>query len=346
MRLSENHESWLKFANDYWELDNGKSAVELGKDMIMSHVKKARDSAYGYMGEHDATIAHADNVIEATDRDNLKSTVDSLCDLGELDAVTKALKNVVLGAVQRNNVAKPHPFLGGSAKITAGGNKSPVGFNGVAVKRSPVKSFQDTVDAPSKAFNRIVSDSVNVNLGAKSILKEAIARKADGRLVNPTNAASTINISKNRQPTQERNAVTKFTDDEDSTEGLWSHYAKQEAAGRVKGDTVASKTVEIPVVRLDSFNDTKSRLPFEFRGVNQSETVPVGFNLGATVDVVNPNGSAHGPVEFVGNTTPAVAGKTKNYVGPMGKHNFPMSQPQQFPHQVRKDNIEAGPNIG
>ena len=198
----------------------------------------------------------------------------------------------------------------------------------------------------------LIEDHLTRLIGLEQIKAEAaairlIARKADGRLANPTKAASTIDIPANRRPNQEKNAVTKFTDDEES----WTTYAKQEAVeatGRMQCSTAAGKTVEIPVVRLASFDDTSSRLPFEFRGVNQSETVPVGFNLGATVDIVNKSsGSAHGAISFnTDGTEPAIKGRTPNYVGPMGKHNFPMSQGQKFLHQVRKDNIEAGPNIG
>jgi hypothetical protein len=291
MRLEENHENWLKFANDYWEIDNGLSAVELGKDMIMKHVRRARDSAYGYTGYLDETIAHTDKVIESVERDNLKDTVDSLCDLGEIDAVTKALKNVVLSAVQRNTGVKPQPFLGGGMKIAVGVNKSPVRYNGMAVKRSPVKSYNDVVNAPQKAFNPVVSDSLNLSARTKSILEEAIARKAaeaGGRLVNPTNAASTINIPADRRPTQEKNAVTKFTDDEDTLEGTWSSHMKKEATesnGRMKSDTAAGKTVEIPVVRMASFDDTRDRLPPEFSNPKKIPNV-VGMTL---TDLPKPN---------------------------------------------------------
>jgi hypothetical protein len=343
MRLEENHENWLKFANDYWELDNGRSAVELGKDMIMKHVKKARDSSYGYTGELDETLAHAQKVIEATDRENLKDAVDSLCDLGEIDAVTRALKNVTFGAVQKSTGVKPQPFLGSGVKITAGGNRSAVKFNGVTVKRSQTKSFSDVVDAPTKAFNRVVADNLNLSPKVKSILKEAMAR-------NATKAASTIDIPARKRLNQEKHAVTKFADDEDTLEGTWSSHMKKdavEASGRMKSGTEAAKTVEIPVVRLNSFEDTRARMPFEFRGVNQSETVPVGFNLGATVDVVNPNGSAHGPIEFNTDGTQAVTyydqGKATlpQYRG--GKANN--GEPKQHPRKPSGDtgsNIESG----
>jgi hypothetical protein len=284
---------------------------------------------------------------ESHDKENdLLATVRSLIDLGEGDAVARALKNVTLGAVMKNTGVKPVQTKDNGTKITTGGNRSPVSFNGSTVKRDPTKAFDTAADRVSKISQTMV-DSENINTTAKSILREAIARKADGRLANPTKAASTIDIPANRRPNQEKNAVTKFTDDEES----WTTYAKQEAVeatGRMQCSTAAGKTVEIPVVRLASFDDTSSRLPFEFRGVNQSETVPVGFNLGATVDIVNKSsGSAHGAISFnTDGTEPAIKGRTPNYVGPMGKHNFPMSQGQKFLHQVRKDNIEAGPNIG
>jgi hypothetical protein len=324
MRLEENHENWLKFANDYWELDNGRSTVELGKDMIMKHVKKARDSAYGYTGELDETIAHADKVIEATDRDNLKDTVDSLCDLGEIDAVTKALKNVTFGAVQKSTGVKPQPFLGSGVKITAGGNKSPIKFNGQMIKRSATKSFNDVVDAPMKTFNRVVADGLNLSPKAKSILKEAIGRKAaDGILVNPTRAASTIEIPANGQPNQEKNAVTKFADDEDTLEGTWSSHMKKEAVeanGRMKSDTAAGKTIEIPVVRMASF-DTRNSLPPEFRNPKEIPNV-VGMTL---TDLPQPN------------TVKGGAAATYK--------NHPDGQKQQFPRKPAGDtgsNIESG----
>lgn len=270
MRLEENHENWLKFANDYWEIDNGRSAIELGKDMIMKHVKRARDSAYRYTGELDETLAHADKVIEATDRDNLKDTVDSLCDLGEFDAVTKALKNVTLGSIMKSTGVRPTQKTGDGAKITAGGNKSPVRYNGATMKRSPVQSFNDVVDAPTKSFNRVVSDSVNLNASAKSILKEAMARKTD--------AASTLKT----YPIGKGKEMNKQDYDNEET---WTHYAKQEAAGRVKGDTVASRTVEIPSIRMDAFNDTRARIPFEFRNPKEIPHV-VGMTL---TDLPKPN---------------------------------------------------------
>jgi hypothetical protein len=355
MRLEENHENWLKFANDYWEIDNGLSAVELGKDMIMKHVRRARDSAYGYTGYLDETIARTDKVIDSVERDNLKDTVDSLCDLGEIDAVTKALKNVVLSAVQRNTGVKPQPFLGGGMKIAVGVNKSPVRYNGMAVKRSPVKSYNDVVNAPQKAFNPVVSDSLNLSARTKSILEEAIARKAaeaGGRLVNPTNAASTINIPTNRQPNQEKNAVAKFTDDDEAIEGTWSTHMKKEAiSGRMKFDTAAGKTVEMPVVRMASFDDTRARLPFEFRGVNPSDAA-TRLSQGV-VDVVNPNGSAHGPINFnTDGTKPAIAGQTKDAVFPNAKSKFPnkekdwevnLKKPKQ---PVQNQNPQGNPYTG
>jgi hypothetical protein len=329
MRLEENHENWLKFAYDYWEIDNGLSAIELGKDMIMKHVKKARDSAYGYTGELDEALAHADKVIEATDRDNLKDTVDSLCDLGEIDAVTKALKNVTLGTIMKSTGIKSTQTTGDGAKITAGGNKSPVRYNGATMKRSPVKSFNDVVDAPTKAFNRVVSDSVNPT--ARSIMEATIARKT-------TDAAATLKttpIGKGKEMN------TQMYDNEET----WTNYAKQEAAGRVKGDTVASKTVEIPSIRMDSFNDTRARIPFEFRGVNPSDAA-VRLSQGV-VDVVNPNGSAHGPINF--NTD----GTQPNTYRDEGKKTLPQyrggkannGEPQQFPREPTGDggsNIESG----
>jgi hypothetical protein len=331
MRLEENHENWLKFANDYWEIDNGRSAIELGKEMIMKHVKKARDSAYGYTGELDETIAHANKVIEATDRDNLKDIVDSLCDLGEFDAVTKALKNVTLGTIMKSTGVKPTQASGDGAKITAGGNKSPVRYNGATMKRSPVKSFNNVVDARTKTFNRVVSDHLNINASAKSMLKEAMARKTD---TAPT--LKTYPIGRGKEMNKQ---------DYDNEEA-WTHYAKQEAMGRVKFDTEAGKTVEIPSIRMDSFNDTRARIPFEFAGVNPSDAAK-RLTQGV-VDVVNPNGSAHGPIDF--NTDGTGAPVTYD----QGKATYPQyrggkannGEPQQFPHQVRKDNIEAGPNIG
>lgn len=280
MRLEENHENWLKFANDYWELDNGRSAVELGKDMIMKHIRKARDSAYGYTGELDEAIAHADRVIEATDRNNLKDTVDSLCDLGHKDKVVNALKNVTLTAVHKNinPVRTPNKPL---RQIAVGANKSPVRFNGTTVKRSPQKAFDA---AANKVANvtKTLADSVNVNAGAKNVMREAMERKAaDGRLNNPTPAAATIKIPANRVPNnKEKTAVTKFYDDEETTEGLWSANMKREAveSGRMKSGIPSQKSVERPVVRLNDFNETRDRLPPEFRNPKELPQV-IGMTL-------------------------------------------------------------------
>jgi hypothetical protein len=284
------------------------------------------------------------------DRDNLIDTVHSLCDIGETDSVARALKNVTLGAIQKSTGVTPQP-LGGGAKISTSLNKSPVRYNGMAVKRSPTKSFNNVVNSADKEFNRLVSDSVNINASAKSILKEAMARKAaeaDGRVVNPTRAASTINIPTNRQTNQGKSAVTRFTDDEDTLEGTWSSHMKKdavEARGRMKSDTVAGKTVEIPVVRMASFEDTRARLPFEFRGVNPSDAAK-RLTQGV-VDVVNPNGSAHGPINF--NTD----GTQPNTYRNEGKKTLPQyrggkannGEPQQFPRKPTGDggsNIESG----
>ncbi len=268
-----------------------------------------------------AGLSAALAIVENDLSDHL-DTVKSLHSMGEKDGVSAALKGVLLKKLYKTAGTKPAQTGKPLRQITVGQNKSPVNFNGTTMKRNTQKSFDDAAKKVSD-IAKTLADAVNVNNNAKNILREAMARKTDGRLVNSTQAAATINIPTNRQPNQEKNAVTKFIDDEDTLEGTWSSQMKKEATGRMKGDTVASKTVEIPSIRTDSFNDTRNRLPFEFRGVNQSETVPVGFNLGATVDVVNPNGSAHGPVEFIGNTTPAVAGQTPNYGFPMKDARFP-----------------------
>jgi hypothetical protein len=272
MRLEPRKEAWLKFAHDFWDIDNGQSSLEIIEQMLTKHVENARNIAYGYNGYLDETLGIARAAVEDTERDNLVDTLHSLCDIGEGDAVARALKNVTLGAIQRNTGFRAVQLNGG-AKITAGGSPSPVKFNGSIVKRGATKTFNDVVDAPTKSFNRVVSDSVNINASAKSILKEAMARKADGRLINPTNAASTL---KTTPATTEKGdkPMTKFTDDEDTLEGTWSSHMKKdavEANRRMKSDTEAAKTVELPVVRLNSFEDTRARLPFEFRGVNPSD---------------------------------------------------------------------------
>jgi hypothetical protein len=238
MRLDPHKEAFLIFADSYWDIDNGKSAVELGEQMLVNHVKKARDTAYGYDGYLDETLAHADKVIESIERDNLKSTVDSLCDLGHVDTVTKALKHATLTVIHQNTGVKPQTKENGP-KITAGKNRSQVTFNGSMVKRNPTKSFDTAADKSSK-ISQTMADSDNINPNAKAILREA-ARKTDGRLVNRTLAASTVTIPVNRRPNQEKNAVTKLTDDEET----WTTFVKQEAVeatGRMKSDTAAGKT--------------------------------------------------------------------------------------------------------
>jgi hypothetical protein len=340
MRLDHNHEAWLKFADSYWTLDNGKSAVELGQKMLTKYVEDARNTAYGYNCHLDETIAKTGKFVKNADQENLVDTLHNLCDIGETDAVTRALKNVTLGAIQKNTGKKPAQTNGGGAKITAGQNRSPVKFSGAKVNRSPTKSFNDVVDAPTKAFNRVVSDHLNVNAGATSILKEAIARKADGRVVNPTNAASTLKTTP--IATEKGKPVNKC-----DTEETWTTFAKKEAeedTGQMKSDTVAGKTIDILAMRMPSYSDTRARLPFEFRGVNPSD-MATRLTQGV-VDVVNPNGSAHGPIEFnTDGTQPATYRDEGKMTRPQYRNGKPYNGgPQQFPHRVRKDNIEAGPN--
>jgi hypothetical protein len=118
-----------------------------------------------------------------------------------------------------------------------------------------------------------------------------------------------------------------------------------EANRRMKSDTEAAKTVELPVVRLNSFEDTRARLPFEFRGVNPSD-MATRLTQGV-VDVVNPNGSAHGPINF--NTDGTGAPVTYD----QGKATLPQyrggkannGESQQFPRKTTSDagsNIESG----
>ena len=217
------------------------------------------------------------------------------------------------------------------------------------MKRSPQKAFDAAANKVAN-ISKTLADSVNLSPSATAMLRETIARKsadaqakADGRLVNTTPAAETLKTTPIGKDKEVNIALNKQVYDGEET---YTSYLKKEAtenAGRVKSDTVAAKSVDIPAIRMPLYNDTSQRLPFEFRGVNQSEIVPqVGFNLGATVDVVNPAGEAHGPITFVGDVKPAVVGQTKNYVGPMGKHNFPMSQPQQVPQKPKGD---TGSNI-
>jgi hypothetical protein len=260
-----------------------------------------------------------------TDRNNLVDTLHSLCDIGEGDAVARALKNVTFGAIQKNaglktaEAVKTVQTHGSGSKITTGKYRSPVKFNGSNMKRGPTNSFNNVVDAPTKAFNRVVSDHLNVNAGAKSILKEAIARKAaedtsstEGRLANTTKAALTLKTP----PTTQKGGkpVNKFDADE-----TWTDFAKKEAeesTGQMKPDIVAGKTIDIPTMRVPSYENTRARLPFEFRGVNPSDAAE-RLSQGV-VDVVNPNGSAHGPIDFnTGNTSP----NTEYHGGPRSWQN-------------------------
>jgi hypothetical protein len=290
-----------------------------------------------------------ENDEDSAERDNLKSTVDSLCDLGELDAVTQALKNCVLGAVQKNTGAKPVASNGTSLrKISVFQSRSPISFNCSKIKRSPIKSFNDSIDKPQNAAVSRVAGHLNINNTARSVLEDAMARKAsDGRLNNPTQATATLKPT----PIGKENDVTKFTDDEELLEGTWTSHAKKEAAGRMKSDTAAGKTIEIPVVRMASFDDIRSRLPFEFRGVNPSDAAK-RLTQGV-VDVVNPNGSAHGPIDFnTDGTKPAIAGQTKDSVFPNGKSTFPNKEKQwdvnlKKPKQpVQNQNPEGNPYTG
>ena len=272
-----------------------------------------------------------------TEKDNLIATLKSLVDLGEGDAVARALKNVTLGAVMKNTGVKPVDKKNNGSKITAGGNGSQIKFNGLTVKRNPTKSFDTAADKVAK-ISQTLGDSENINTTAKSILREAMARQTDGRLVNPTLAAATLATT----PIGKGRDMNKQQYDNEET---WTNYARSEAeaaakreaeaTGRMKGETPAAKSVEIPAIRMPSY-DSKDLInlaakeisrvnPYELKGVNQSEVVPqVGFNLGATVDVVNPNGSAHGPITFTTDgTQPAVAGQTANYGFPMKDANFP-----------------------
>jgi hypothetical protein len=345
MRLDPNKEAFLIFADSYWDIDNGKSAVELGEQMLVNHVKKERDTAYGYDGYLDETIDHAREFVKNADRDHLVDTLHSLCDIGETDSVARALKNVTLGAIQKSTGVRAAKTTCSGAKITTGLNRSTIKFNGAKVKRSPTKSFNDVVDAPTKAFNQVMADSVNVNSRAKAVCEAAIARKADGLLHNTTRAASTIDIPANRQPNQEKNAVTKFTDDEDTLGGTWTSEVKKEATGRMKGDTVASKTVDIPAMRTPSYSNTRDLLPFEFRGVNPSD-VATRLTQGV-VDVVNPNGSTHGPIEFNTNggqpATYRDEGKKTRPEFRGGKaYNGEPQQPLQPPKGDTGSNIESG----
>ena len=102
MRLEPKKEAWLKFAHDFWDIDNGQSSLEIVEAMLTKHVEKARDTAYGYNGYLDETLGSAREAIKDAERENLVDTLHSLFDLGEGDAVARALKNVTLGAIQKN----------------------------------------------------------------------------------------------------------------------------------------------------------------------------------------------------------------------------------------------------
>ena len=131
-----------------------------------------------------------------------------------------------------------------------------------------MKAFNKSVDSTS-----VMADSVNINSKAAAILREAMARKADdGRVVNPTRAASTLKTT----PISKGTEMDKATYDNEET---WTHMVKQEAAGRMKGDSIPSqKTVAIPELRLKDFNDTRERLPPEFRNPKEIPNV-VGMTL-------------------------------------------------------------------
>jgi hypothetical protein len=259
MRLEPKKEAWLKFAHDFWDIDNGQSSLEIVEQMLTKHVEKARDTVYGYDGYLDETLGIAREAIKEADREYLVDTLHSLCDLGEGDAVARALKNVTLGAIQRNTGFRAVQPNGG-AKITAGGSPSPVKFNGSIVKRGATKAFNKVVDAPTKAFNQVVCDSVNSR--AKSILKEAAQRSAAAMTLK------THSIEKGKE---------MLSKQEYDSEETWTHYAKQEA-GRMKSDTEAAKTVEPPALRYNDYNETRERLPPEFRNPKEIPNV-VGMTL-------------------------------------------------------------------
>jgi hypothetical protein len=218
--------------------------------------------AYDPKGLSEAVMKYSE---ENNDEDNLLDTVKSLIELGEKDQVIQALKNVVLGAVQKSTGAKPVATSGPSAKIMAGQNRTPMSLNGQKIKRSPLKAFNNVVNKPQADFNRIVADSVNINASATSILKEAMARKAaDGRLVNTTRAAATIAT---HTTTGEKGMNNKFTDDDN----LWTSYVKQNASIEMQKN-VANATVYSTKLPTDdtamrwmsNVSDVQSRLPAEF----------------------------------------------------------------------------------
>jgi hypothetical protein len=215
----------------------------------------------------------------------------------------------------------------------------------VGLHKSKIKDSRAPVCHVTRDFANVVKSlkHENVNTTAKNILKEAAMRKADGRLVNNTVAARTLathalnqSSVRSKLPSEfadsrlsnvtaqknvadansystkgilnqpEETTVNRFVDDAETTEGLWSANMKREAAGRLKGTTKASQTVERPSFKPAEINDVKSRLPPEFSNPSVIPNV-VGMTL---TDLPKPN-----------------TRKTKDYVFPDEK-NFPHLQKQ------------------
>jgi hypothetical protein len=100
-------------------------------------------------------------------------------------------------------------------------------------------------------------------------------------------------------------------------------------------------TNDTPALRYPSYANTQSHFPPEFA----ASTIKRPSNVEFKSNYLNDQGSekynqpsAKPPQN--GNPIDGVSMGGRTY------RDHPAQEPQQFPHQVRKDNIEAGPNIG
>jgi hypothetical protein len=250
----------------------------------------------------------------------------SLVEMGEGDQVKTALKNVVLASLMKSTGTVPAQT--DSATIKAGQNRSPIRFNGMTVKRKPAqpKPFNSVIDGFNK--KTAIVDHVNVNVGAKSILEAAVAKKtSDGRVLNPTKAAATLKTT----PLGGKPMNTQQYDNEET----WTAMAKQEAAGRMRGTTVAAKTIEIPSIRMDSFNDTRARIPAEWSNPKEIPNV-VGMTL---TDLPKPPEivpQIHDPVSMAAHTL-------KNHQNQERQWDVSLSRPKQ---PVQNQNPDGNPYTG
>ena len=229
------------------------------------------------------TLSEALMLLEAAndpDPSTIKGAV-RICRSKELEEL--AVDDEKQNWIKNEPAMKNH--IRGSGKITLMKNKSGLAFNGKTITRSS-PSFNDIVDAPQRAFNKVVDEDrreipwiksvyqLNLNEKATDVLKRAVARKqaidkacreksanravknVKDRILQRHQIEETITPAARTLKTHQVNEPTVYNQ-------LPKDFSDSRLAGIQRQPNVAraADVESLPALRMPDYADTKAMMP-------------------------------------------------------------------------------------